>query len=344
MCGEGPQELASCVCLKSGLLSSVSSSLTSNVKWYCDNTATDEVSSAMEVLDFYCSAAKGDVVATVSQSVAQTYPTAESRTNAGNTSPSETGSTGSPGASETGGGSSGGNGGDSNTDGSQSNSNGGGSNNSSSNSNDGGMKPAIIAAVVLGVVVGLIAIAALAWFIRRKNLKAKAAAAAASPSTAPSQPPYQPYGGRPELVGSEANDSRVNIANSASPHSIDHPFGKPELLGAQVNELPPQQGFRTELQGEGIHGGYGMPYGQPPQEMAAAGGYPGPYGHQPQHPQPYGQPPPHQLQHQLSVTSARTATGAMEPSPISPQYGHAPYQHGWQSGPVEAYEMDSTRR
>lgn len=331
--------MASCICLKSGMLSLVSSSLTSEVKWYCENTATDEVSSAMEVLDFYCSAAKGDVVATVTESIAETYATAESRTNAGGSSPSETGPADTPDPTETNGGA-GSDGDNGNQDGSES-----GSSSSSTNGDDdgGGIgKPALIAAVVLGVVVGLILIAALIWFIRRKNLKAKAAAASAT--NEPSRSSYQPYGGRPELVGSEANESRVNMASSASPRSMDHPYGKPELLGMQVNELPPQQGFRTELQGEGITGGYGMPYGQPPQELASPGGYPVPYGHQQQmYQQQHGQPP-HQLQHQLSVASGRTAGTTVEPSPISPPYAQPPYQHGWQSGPVESYEMDTSRR
>jgi hypothetical protein len=67
-CPDGPQALASCVCLRDSKSRFVSSVLTSEVKWSCSSTASEDISSAVAVLDYYCSAANGDVVATVEES------------------------------------------------------------------------------------------------------------------------------------------------------------------------------------------------------------------------------------------------------------------------------------
>ncbi|KAL3962909.1 hypothetical protein ACCO45_004432 [Purpureocillium lilacinum] len=99
-CATGAQALASCVCLKSGMRGRVSSTLTSDVKAYCSSTATDDVTSAMAVFDFYCSAADKKVVATGADSVSETQPTAMSRTGATSPNASKT-----AGPSGTGGGS-----------------------------------------------------------------------------------------------------------------------------------------------------------------------------------------------------------------------------------------------
>lgn len=94
LCGSGPQDLASCVCLKSGIFNGVSSTLTSEVKYYCDITATADVNSALEVLGYYCSAAASKVVATVTESISQAGATASSGAGTGSSIPTETGSTG----------------------------------------------------------------------------------------------------------------------------------------------------------------------------------------------------------------------------------------------------------
>lgn len=65
LCPEGPEALASCVCIKSGRYNSVSVELTSSVKYSCDSTALEDVSSAVGVLDYYCDAARDEVTATV---------------------------------------------------------------------------------------------------------------------------------------------------------------------------------------------------------------------------------------------------------------------------------------
>ncbi|KAF4122240.1 hypothetical protein GMORB2_7833 [Geosmithia morbida] len=91
LCAAGPQALASCVCLKSGMRARVSLTLTSEVMMECDNTATDDVNSALGVLDFYCSAAASDVVAQVSVSSSTAQSATKSRTGQTASMPSETG-------------------------------------------------------------------------------------------------------------------------------------------------------------------------------------------------------------------------------------------------------------
>ncbi|TDZ15354.1 hypothetical protein Cob_v011694 [Colletotrichum orbiculare MAFF 240422] len=92
LCPSGPQAMASCMCLKDGVTNLVTSTLTSDVKYYCSSTASEDVSSALAVLDFYCRAAKNEVVATVAESIAQTYPTARAGTSSGTSGPLQTGS------------------------------------------------------------------------------------------------------------------------------------------------------------------------------------------------------------------------------------------------------------
>ncbi|RGP79655.1 hypothetical protein FLONG3_2209 [Fusarium longipes] len=78
LCGDGPQELASCVCIQPGMYKIISSSLTEEVKDSCDGTYAGNVTSAIEVFRYYCSAAKSLVVATVSDSATHSQTTARS--------------------------------------------------------------------------------------------------------------------------------------------------------------------------------------------------------------------------------------------------------------------------
>ncbi|KAK8150479.1 hypothetical protein G3M48_001687 [Beauveria asiatica] len=170
LCAAGPQALASCVCLKPGILGKASQVLTSSVKYNCDNTALADVSSAASVVEYYCQAAQNKVVATVSQSISETKATGSRPTSGGSGTPQKTGTA---------------NGG---SDQSTDSKSGGGS------SGGGLSKGAIIAIAVLGalVVIGLLAFIAI--FIRRRNRKAKAAESA---DIATGQAPYPP---KPELA------------------------------------------------------------------------------------------------------------------------------------------------
>ncbi|CAG2015943.1 unnamed protein product [Fusarium graminearum] len=80
LCRGGPQELASCVCMKSGMYNIISSSLTERVKDYCDDTRTGNATAAVNAFRYYCSAAKDLVTATVTESISQSHSTASSST------------------------------------------------------------------------------------------------------------------------------------------------------------------------------------------------------------------------------------------------------------------------
>ncbi|UZP41149.1 hypothetical protein NXS19_008965 [Fusarium pseudograminearum] len=80
LCRGGPQELASCVCMKSGMYNIISSSLTERVRDHCDDTRSGNATAAVNAFRYYCSAAKDLVVATVTESISQSHSTASSST------------------------------------------------------------------------------------------------------------------------------------------------------------------------------------------------------------------------------------------------------------------------
>lgn len=63
-CPSAPAALASCACTKDQNSAFVSSLFVYSVKEYCSSTASDDVTSALGVFNYYCSAAKGQVVPT----------------------------------------------------------------------------------------------------------------------------------------------------------------------------------------------------------------------------------------------------------------------------------------
>ncbi|KND86297.1 hypothetical protein TOPH_09070, partial [Tolypocladium ophioglossoides CBS 100239] len=292
LCGSsGPQALASCACLKSGMLSRVSSTLTSNVKFYCESTATADITSALAVLDFYCSAAENKVVATAAESIPESYPTAQSRTGAGSPNPTQTGGGGSNGKDTSGGDSSGGSG--------------------------GGNRTAVIAASVLGGVIVIAIVAAAAFFLRHK--RRQRARGEQIPTVAGTG---EGHNGTPELDGKSDWAGRMaspGVTPSVPELSTPRHSPRPELqggIGAAVSELSPHQSPRPELQSE-MGSGYPIPpYQQQPQELVSPG-----YGYHPQA-HPNGRP-------------------AYDANMVSPPSAHNGYSPGWQSGPVESYELDS---
>lgn len=149
---------------------SINRDLTSEVKNLCDNTATDAVSSAEEVWDFFCSAVNNEAVAQVTESIPQTASagTAEPHSGSQDPSPSETGAE--------------------NAD-PQSNEDNNGSGGSGVN------RTAVIVGAVLGGLIGVALIVGIVLFIRRKK---NAEAQHDSPSTPPD------YRGHPELDGSSS--------------------------------------------------------------------------------------------------------------------------------------------
>jgi hypothetical protein len=137
----------------------ISSTLTSYVKWNCDNTATADVTSALDVFAYYCSAAENEVVVSVTDTATETYPHPTNRDTAPPSSPTETGSSGSSSSGSSSGGSS------SNQDGKDGSSSGGDGGDNSSSIN----KTAVIAACVLGGVVLIAGVGLVAFFVRRKR-------------------------------------------------------------------------------------------------------------------------------------------------------------------------------
>ena len=180
LCGTGPQALASCICLKSGLSGKVSRTLTESVKEYCSSTAINHVTSAVAVFDYYCSAAANKAVAKVEESISESLPASRLRTGSSAT-PSETGSSGNGGASgSNGSGSSGSNG-----------------SNGSGGSGGGTNKTAAIVGGVLGGVV-LVAIAVgLYFFFRHRSRKSATLVTAATGH--PGMPQEQKYAAAQEL-------------------------------------------------------------------------------------------------------------------------------------------------
>ncbi|KAF5137606.1 hypothetical protein E5D57_001385 [Metarhizium anisopliae] len=241
LCGSGPQALASCVCIKSGMRGKISSTLTSSVKGYCSSTAIDDVTSAVNVLDYYCSAAESKVVATVSESISESSAASvPSRTQAGSSVPLETGGAG------------GGGGGASNGD-------------KSSSGNDGNKvnKVAVIAASVLGAVVVIVLVAGLVWFFKRRSQRKRRG--------------QQLPGGDTDARPGEFDPSKYPNHGVAELSTPSH-TPRPELQGNATplpSELPPspQHWPKSELQGDAVYGPDLRP-AQPPQELLApASGY-----------------------------------------------------------------------
>lgn len=130
----------------------MSASVTSGIKETCSSTASDDVASALEVFEYYCKAAENKVVATVTESISQSYPTAQSRTGSFPSNPAST---------ETG-------------------QNNNGHNSSPQKKSKKKVGAAVIAASVLGVLIALGLVIGLIVFIRRKRAKQNTQAAAPS--------------------------------------------------------------------------------------------------------------------------------------------------------------------
>ncbi|KAK2005647.1 hypothetical protein LZ32DRAFT_623558 [Colletotrichum eremochloae] len=309
-CPEGPKALASCMCLKDGVTNLVTSTMTSDVKYYCSSTASEDVSSALAVLDFYCKAARNEVVATVLESIAQTYATAQGGTGSDASRSQPTGT--SPGAT------------------------GGGADNNDTSSGGPGL-----AAIIGGVVaaIGGLSIAGLvAFMIYRQRKKARQR----FPITSTVGPPEMT--GPPELSGTMLStlppkSPQMSVSYTGSP--------RPDTVSPVANSnsmfAPPPLG--AELQGQGrlphempASGQYMPPELQGQQQQLAH------YGQT-----HYGQGGYSQPQAGSGVAEAHGQPIHQMPSGPQPVY-QAPGQQqqraelqgmGWQAGPTPGYsEMD----
>ncbi|RYP15572.1 hypothetical protein DL765_005610 [Monosporascus sp. GIB2] len=211
LCPGGPQALAACVCLKEGVSRIVSSAVTSRVRVSCGSTATEDVTSALEVLDYYCSAAKAEVTPggiTESETASRTAKAGNTR-RPGPTQTSETtaGFDGTDGS------------GDSGSDGSSFGNFGFGDPSGEPNSGGPNGRPAAsnTGAIVGGVIGGLVGLALIgtgAFFVWRRSKKAKSEVAAGGG--------LHPGAGRPELDGMAAAVAPVSPPNySPSPSGLN---------------------------------------------------------------------------------------------------------------------------
>lgn len=308
LCGEGPQELASCVCIKSGMSKVISSSLTELVKDYCDSTNIGNVTSAVDVFRYYCSAAESLVVATVGESIHQSYPTASSGAGAGAgaTGPVRTGSghatlTGSDGLPEE-------------TGSSGSSGDGDSAGNDKNKDESGGTNIVPIAGGIAGVVVVAAIGTGLFMFIRRRRQREARGIEISNAGDGRGDGPPE-YTGQPELMGNSeyikghyAPPAVSELSSTSSP--------KPELYGGKpVVELPPNHAPTPELQSHPAK----IPYGHPSPQS----NYVSPMT--PQNPQQtgWGGQPVYEF-----------------PANPAPTY-NPQLNMGFQSGPVESYELDS---
>ncbi|OHE98240.1 hypothetical protein CORC01_06437 [Colletotrichum orchidophilum] len=328
-CPTGPQALASCMCLKEGVTNIVMSTVTSDIKWYCSSTATDDVSSALAVLDYYCKAARNEVVATVTESIAQTYPTAQAGTGS-KTSGAQATSTGSSGTA-----------GDSTE-----------TNGKSKSSNPS------MAAIIGGViaVVGALSIAGLVAFIiyrRRKKNEAR------FPLSSRLGPPEMT--GPPEIGGTMLSElppkspqMSVSYTGSPRPDTVSPASNTggawaPSPTGAELHgqtRLPPEMPANTngQLQPAGPH----LPLELQGQQDQLS------YAQQQQ--QPYGQSLPLPPELQTSYVQPQVQNSLAEahgqpihqlpsgPQAIYPGQGQERAElqgMGWHAGPTPGYsEMD----
>ncbi|KAK6083882.1 hypothetical protein SCUP515_01578 [Seiridium cupressi] len=306
-CPNGPQALASCVCLKEPMPSVVSSAITSDVKDSCSSTASEDISSALSVWNYYCSAAKALVTpAGVTESVEQTsaIETARTGSGVGTSGPASTGGSSSEGSS------------------------GSGSGSGSSGSSVNGSKINIGAIVggIAGAVVVICLIAGLAFFFWRRSQPQeqgdKLGAIQAS----------HPGNGKPELdstglaamppTGSPSpstlkvsSPQRADNVSPVSAHGNGNLPSHPELQGHCT--YPPPAPNQLELQGQNTYPQQPQ-YHQRPEPVSEAYGSPiheAPGQHGQQLYEAQGQPVPTQ---------------------------NAGYNGmGWQRGPVNSYhEMD----
>ncbi|KAI0593550.1 hypothetical protein F4775DRAFT_577532 [Biscogniauxia sp. FL1348] len=232
LCPAGPQALASCACLRDDMSKVITSIITSDVKVYCDDLASEDVTSALSVYEMYCSAAKGLVTPSgVTQSIGETSATG----NSGSSIATETGSSSSSSNDEVSGSSS--------------------TQASGSGSTQASNVRTIVGAVV-GVVVGLILIALAAFFFWRRSQRAKSqnqanmaagssgfdkpeldnTAVGQAPGTSPSMSTVQAH-------GVPRSDNVSPVSGHSSPYT--------ELQGH--NSYPPPPAIASELHNQNIY-------------------------------------------------------------------------------------------
>jgi len=333
----------------------------SGISWYCSSNDVEDVTSANQVYNQYCSAARGEIKVAVSNSVADATPTGIAATGAGATSgPKQTGA-----SNGSGGGRGDGSGGANQP------TNGGGSN-VTKDANANPNKTAIIAGAAIGVIGGL-GIIGLAIVLIMRNAKKKRQNKPESLHTLNNDGTGMNAFDKPELAGRPVTSHSVAppgspspsmmkygaspIANTVSPVSAHTsafpPPGTPELSGQNPYPPMPQYGnalpHKAELQGQmynangqfpshhaELQGGQQYANVPPPNRAEMyAGNSPAP-----QRPELYGQMYPGRIPQQGPYGQPVHEFPGNQPAyqaDARPAPQRAELQGmGWQSGPVAA--------
>ncbi|KAK0742319.1 hypothetical protein B0T21DRAFT_449013 [Apiosordaria backusii] len=309
LCPAGPKALASCACMKEGMTLEILREITSSVKGYCASTATEDISSAVAVYNYYCSAAENKVSAAgVTNSVDQTYATGVSGGGPR--------ATGGPGSS--GGGSSGGGGSD--TD-----------NSSSSRTNLG-----MIIGIAAGALAGIVLLGALIWRLCKssRDRRERERLALANQQPPPGEPKLAPPAYRPYASPiAAANKPAFASDVVAAPPPVDSPA--PSSL--QVTS-PGRTDNVSPISTTG-------PYSPPPNHPGAHGQsslYPPMPGSSELHsqhakpPSPYNSPPPPNAP---ELHGQAAASSLYPPMPNTSEL-HSQHSHpGGQQRPLNAPEL-----
>ncbi|KAI2468662.1 hypothetical protein F4781DRAFT_397461 [Annulohypoxylon bovei var. microspora] len=277
LCPSGPEALASCVCIKSSMSGYVSNEVASDVKYSCDSTATEDVSSAGKVFEMYCSAAKGlTTLAGVTESVQQTSASGNSATSSGpKKTGASSGATGAEGPAESG------------------VSSGGLATNSTNKSNTG-----TIVGAAIGAAAGLAILGLIAFFFWRRSRHNRGY----------DQAELHEFSGKPELDGAAAastsmtgpdsstlNGQTASRTDNVSPVSAPSSPNTSELQGhnaypaSLVSQMPelhgqnqgtycPQEAYGQPVyEAPSQHGSQAYEaYGQPRSELQGMGWQSGP--------------------------------------------------------------------
>ncbi|KAI1123263.1 hypothetical protein F5Y10DRAFT_252161 [Nemania abortiva] len=262
LCPSGPKALASCACLRSDMTASISSSITSDARYYCSSRA-DDISSAIDVWNLYCSAAKGlTTPAGITGAATSATTSPQTRTN-GAQQTSAVSSNSTTGADGT------------TTETTMS-------------------STAVIAGAVVGAVVGTALIAVVAFLLYRRSKKAQAAAKAAVPD--PGKPELDSTSVAPAPAGSPSpsmmkarmeNPSPISAMSSPyaappMPELHNQPPRTPELQGQEaISPQTPSEAYSQQVYEE--PGQYRPPiseaHGQPMSELQGMGWQSGPVPH-----------------------------------------------------------------
>ncbi|KAK3899374.1 hypothetical protein C8A05DRAFT_37015 [Staphylotrichum tortipilum] len=321
LCPGGPQALASCVCLKDGMTNEVLKTITSSVKYECSSTALEDVSSAVAIYNYYCSAAAGQVTAAgITNSVEQSYPASRA-----------TGS----GAQQTGG--SGSNNGNSNGNGGSSGGNGTSGSSQGGNTSSSGPSTGLIVGAVVGGIGGLALVGAIIFFIIR-TVRKNRPDSLRIPDTAPGAddppvplvpygkqelhseslpappPPASPSPSTLKVAGAGASPNRASNVSPVSTAAFSPP---PPSAPTTVVPGP----FQPQLPGSGL-------YAPPPAHTSELYGQGAPSPHRPEL---AGQgamfaPPPPQNMSELQGQGTQFHNAAPNRPELAGQFAYAPPQ------------------